>query len=313
MTPEEVALSRTVGLTAFTVPLFLVASLAAGCTGRQDGEANTAANPPPPNYGAQGGYGPPPGGAPPPGGYNNPPPGGYNNPPPGGYNNPPPGGYGNPAPSPAPGSYGNPAPAPGGYNPGPFPPPYTPPPSSPPANPSPSPAPSNPPPASSGGGFPWPFPAPGTPPQGGGSGGSTSGSTGSATPIDPNLASVATVPLMAYAQQEAAGMTREGGVVAGQFKEGQTLEQPIQILPGKCYAVLAVGAGIQEMDITLVATTPIPQATPILAQDQGSGASASLGGRGQCFKWGLPFGINAKFVLKATRGQGVAAGQLYVK
>jgi hypothetical protein len=118
---------------------------------------------------------------------------------------------------------------------------------------------------------------------------------------------------MAFAQQEAPGMTREGPVVAGQFKDGQILEQPIQILPGKCYAVLAVGAGIAEMDITLVATTPIPQATPILAQDQGTGASASLGGRGQCFKWSLPFGINAKFVLKATRGSGIAAGQLYVK
>jgi hypothetical protein len=301
--------------------LFLVASLAAGCAGRQD-EANTAANQPPPNYGAQGGYGNPQGGygapqggygAPPQGGYGAPPQGGYGAPPQGGYGAPPQGGYGNPQ-----GGYGSPAPTPsaGGYgNPGSYPPPYTPPPTSPSPSPapSPSPSPSTPAPATSGG-FPWPFPMPGTPPQqGGGSGGSTSGSAGSATPIDPNLASVATVPLMAFAQQEAAGMTREGGVVAGQFKEGQTLEQPIQILPGKCYAVLAVGAGIQEMDISLIATTPIPQATPVLAQDQGSGSNASLGGRGQCFKWGLPFGINAKFVLKATRGQGVAAGQLYVK
>lgn len=108
-------------------------------------------------------------------------------------------------------------------------------------------------------------------------------------------------------------MSKEGPVVAGQFKEGQILEQPIQILPGKCYSVLAVGAGISEMDITLVATTPLPQASPVLAQDQGSGASASLGGRGNCFKWGFPFGINAKFMLKATRGSGIAAGQLYVK
>ena len=108
-------------------------------------------------------------------------------------------------------------------------------------------------------------------------------------------------------------MSREGTIIAGQFKEGQTLEQAIQMLPGKCYTVLAVGVGIQEMDIALVAVTPLPQASPVLAQDQGSGASASLGGRGQCFKWTLPFGINAKYVLKASRGSGVAAGQLYVK
>jgi len=118
---------------------------------------------------------------------------------------------------------------------------------------------------------------------------------------------------MAMAQQEAAGMQREGATVAGQFQEGQTLEQAFQMLPNKCYTVLAVGAGISEMDIQLIATTPLPGASPVLAQDSGSGSNASLGGRGQCFRWSLPVGINAKFVLKATRGQGVAAGQLYVK
>jgi hypothetical protein len=310
ITPEEVALLRHVGSIAFTVPMFLVASLAAGCAGRQDGDANTAANQPP--YGGQGGYGAPPGGAPgygtpPPGGYNAPPPGGYNAPPPGGYNAPPPGGYN----APPPGGYN--APPPGGYN---APPPYTPPPSGP--APGPSPTPNTTPPAPSGGGFPWPFPAPGAPPGGGGSPSpgpspSPGGSTGAATPIDPNVANVATVPLLAFSQQEAPGMTREGPVVAAQFKEGQTLEQAIQILPGKCYTVLAVGAGISEMDISLVATTPLPGASPVLAQDQGSGASASLGGRGQCFKWSLPVGINAKFILKASRGSGIAAGQLFVK
>ena len=84
-------------------------------------------------------------------------------------------------------------------------------------------------------------------------GGGQPASAGSATPIDPNLASVATVPLLAFAQQEAPGMQREGTTVAGQFKDGQTLEQAFQILPGKCYTVLAVGAGIAEMDIQLIA------------------------------------------------------------
>src|SRR5262249_33085207 len=153
-----------------------------------------------------------------------------------------------------------------------------------------------------------------TPPPGGSpTPGAGSPSSGSATAIDPNLASVATVPLMAFSQQEAPGMTREGGVVAGQFKEGQTLEQPMQLMPGKCYTLLPVGAGIQEVDLPIVAVTPIPQASGVLAQDQGSGSSASLGGKGQCFKWGMPFGINAKYVIKATRGAGIAAGQLYSK
>ena len=77
--------------------------------------------------------------------------------------------------------------------------------------------------------------------------------------------------------------------------------------------VLAVGAGIQEVDITMVASTPLPGMSPVLAQDSGSGSNASLGGKGQCFKWGAPFGINAKFVVKATRGAGIAAAQLYSK
>ena len=107
-------------------------------------------------------------------------------------------------------------------------------------------------------------------------------------------------------------MQREGTVVAAQFKEGQALEQPIQLLPGKCYTVLAVGAGVTEMDIVLVASTPLPT-SPTLAQDSSTGSTAALGGRGNCFKWSMPVGIQAKYVLKATKGSGVAAGQLFVK
>jgi hypothetical protein len=108
-------------------------------------------------------------------------------------------------------------------------------------------------------------------------------------------------------------MSAEGPPIAGQFKDGQILEQAIQLLPGKCYTVLAVGAGITEMDISLIALTPIPMGSPVLAQDSSSGASASLGGRGNCYRWSLPVGINAKYVVKATAGSGIAAAQLYVK
>jgi hypothetical protein len=51
----------------------------------------------------------------------------------------------------------------------------------------------------------------------------------------------------------------------------------------------------------------------VLAQAQGNGPNASLGGRGHCFRWEPPVGINAKYVIRATRGQGIAAGQLYSK
>ena len=135
----------------------------------------------------------------------------------------------------------------------------------------------------------------------------------SATAIDPNFARVATVPLMAYAATEAAGMTPEGPLVAGQFQQGQTLETAVTLNPNKCYTVLAVGAGIQEVDITLVLTTPVPGMNPTLARDSGGGMQASLGGKGNCFPWRMPIAAPAKFVIVATKGGGIAAGQMYVK
>jgi hypothetical protein len=150
-------------------------------------------------------------------------------------------------------------------------------------------------------------------PGGTAGGGTTGGGSSSASPIDPNVAGVATGPLWVLAQNEAPGMQREGNVVAGQFQEGQTLEQAFQLNAGKCYTVLAVGAGISEMDIAIVLSSPIPGMNPVLAQDSGGGSSASLGGRGNCYRWSAPLGAPAKFVLKATRGAGIAAGQLYVK
>jgi hypothetical protein len=144
-------------------------------------------------------------------------------------------------------------------------------------------------------------------------GGGQQGGAGVATPIDPSLAQAAIVPLMAYAQQEVPGMQRDGNPVAGQFKEGQLLDANFQMLPGKCYAVLAVGVGIQEVDLQLVALTPVPGLNPVLAQDGGAGDHASVGGKGSCYKWALPFGINAKYIIRATRGQGIAAGQLFSK
>ena len=150
---------------------------------------------------------------------------------------------------------------------------------------------------------PLPFPQPPAPSAGG----------GAATAIDPNFARVATVPLFAYAATEAAGMTADGPLVAGQFQQGQTLETAVTLNPNKCYTVLAVGAGIQEVDIALVLTTPVPGMNPTLARDSGGGIQASLGGKGNCFPWRMPFAAPAKFVISATKGAGIAAGQMYVK
>jgi hypothetical protein len=276
-------LLRTIG-----VPLLLTTVFVTGCLDRRE---PSSPQQPPPNYAGQPGYGaPPPGGYPPAygqPGYGQP---GYGQP---GYGTPPPPGYGTPVPQPNPLPPQQPGPAPA-PQPGPAPAPQ----------PGPAPAPQP-------GGFPWPFPAPGQPAPGGQP--QPGGGASAATPIDPNLASAATVPLNAMAPNEAPGMKAEGPVVAGQFQPGQILEQSFQMMPSKCYTVLAVGAGVSEVDLSMVALTPVPGMSPVLAQDSGTGASASVGGRGNCYRWTAPIGINAKFVIKATAGAGVVAAQLYSK
>ncbi|KYF80884.1 hypothetical protein BE11_33245 [Sorangium cellulosum] len=125
------------------------------------------------------------------------------------------------------------------------------------------------------------------------------------------MVAAATPVLTAMAASEVQGMQAEGGAFAGQFQDGQTLEQPFNIQPGKCYSVIGVGVGLQELDIQLVAHTP-PMPPVVLAQDSTTGPNATLGGKGQCFKNPLPIGGPAKAVLRA-RGSGMAVGQIYVK
>jgi len=159
----------------------------------------------------------------------------------------------------------------------------------------------------------FPAPAGTTAPQGGTTAPSGGQAGAAAQRIDPNVAGAATLPLMAFANQAAPGMQREGNVAAGNFSEGSVLEEAVNLQPGKCYTVLAVGAGPSEVDISLVATTPVPGMNPVLAQDSGTGQQASLGGNGNCYKWPWPMAGQAKYIVKATRGSGIIAAQLYVK
>jgi len=127
------------------------------------------------------------------------------------------------------------------------------------------------------------------------------------------FAGAATVPLMAFANTEAPGQSREGNIVAANFQQGQIQEVPVTLQPGKCYTVLAVGVGIQTVDISLVATTAIPGLAGVLAHDSGGGTQASLGGKGNCYKLPLPISVQAKYVVSATAGQGMAASAMFSK
>jgi hypothetical protein len=133
-----------------------------------------------------------------------------------------------------------------------------------------------------------------------------------ATPLPPAAAVVAQPILTGLAQQEVAGMQPDGQAFAGQFQQGQILEQPFQVQPGRCYAVVGVGVGITELDVQIVLHQP-PLPPYVAAQDQGTGPQAVLGGRGNCFKNPLPIGGPAKVVMTATGGAGLAMAQLYSK
>jgi len=132
-----------------------------------------------------------------------------------------------------------------------------------------------------------------------------------ATPI---AATMATPIITSTAGAEVKGMQPEGGAFAGQFQEGQILEQPINLAPGKCYAVVGVSLpGVQELDVQ-IAAQPVPQLpAATLAQDNQNGGIAIVGGGGNCWKNAAPLAITGKVILKVTKGAGIAGGQIYVK
>lgn len=132
---------------------------------------------------------------------------------------------------------------------------------------------------------------------------------GSASPIN---AAMLTPALTLLAQGEVQGSQPEGGAFAGQFQEGQTLEQPLTLNPGKCYTVIGASAGIQQLDASIVLHQP-PFPPAVVSQSNTQGPQAVLGGKGACWKNLSPIPLPAKVILKATRGAGMAAGQVYSK
>jgi hypothetical protein len=130
--------------------------------------------------------------------------------------------------------------------------------------------------------------------------------------LPPAAAAVASPILKGTAMQETAGMQEDGAAFAGQFQQGQVLEQPIQIQPGRCYTVVAVGIGITELDVELVLHQP-PMPEYVAATDSTTGPQAVLGGGGNCFKNPLPVGGPGKIRMRATGGNGIAMAQAYSK
>jgi hypothetical protein len=114
--------------------------------------------------------------------------------------------------------------------------------------------------------------------------------------------------------QTVAGSKPLGASFVGNVGGAQTLEQQIMLQPNKCYSAVAVGMPpISELNVQFVAVTIVPGMAPILATDQDTGASATLGKKPNCYKWALPLPVAVRVVVSAAAGQGVAAAQVFEK
>jgi hypothetical protein len=53
--------------------------------------------------------------------------------------------------------------------------------------------------------------------------------------------------------------------------------------------------------------------SPVLAQDNATGAQAVLGPNPNCYKWALPMPATVKLVVTVAAGSGIAGAQIYEK
>jgi len=134
-------------------------------------------------------------------------------------------------------------------------------------------------------------------------------------PADPAVAAAITPMLTQLAaSQTVAGSKPLGAAMVGNVGGAVTLEQQITLQPNKCYSVVAAGMPpISELNVQLLAVTIIPGMAPILATDQDTGPSATLGKKPNCYKWALPLPTPVKVVVSAAGGQGVAGAQVFEK
>ena len=133
---------------------------------------------------------------------------------------------------------------------------------------------------------------------------------------DPGVADLVSSKLTQLAASGVvAGAFPTGAMIVDDFTEGKILENQLQLQPGKCYTVVAVGLPqVTEVNVRFVAVTPIPDGgTIILAQDQDTGAQAVLGKKPNCYKSPAPFALPVNLVLEVTAGCGVAGAQVYEK
>ena len=140
--------------------------------------------------------------------------------------------------------------------------------------------------------------------------------TGPVTTFDPTVVQVMSVALAVPAQKDAKGMKKEGETMGANLQEGQTMEQVVTLLPGKCYTVVGLSMPlVQDMSIHMSPVIPLPGAPAlgVLSQSQTSGTQVSMAPMPSCYTNLLPMPMQAKIVVTAKSGSGPVGAQLYVK
>ena len=98
------------------------------------------------------------------------------------------------------------------------------------------------------------------------------------------------------------------------FQQGQSIENQLQLQPGKCYTVVAAGLPpVTEVNVKFLAISLIPNTGMVMAQDNETGVQAVLGEKPNCYKNPAPMAIPVRVVLEVAGGQGLAAAQVYEK
>lgn len=131
-----------------------------------------------------------------------------------------------------------------------------------------------------------------------------------AAPVDYAMAAQA-APVMQYLSHShlPQGARALAAPFAGQFAEGQILEQKVQLVAGKCYTVVALALPpVSELTVELLSEA---EPTDVLARDEDTGPQAVLGSRDRCYL--AERSGPARLRLTVEKGRGVAAAQVFAK
>lgn len=106
-------------------------------------------------------------------------------------------------------------------------------------------------------------------------------------------------------------MRPDGDAFAAQFNSGQVWVQKFELVPGRCYGVVAVAMGVTDVELELgMGEPPVDH---VLGKDELKGPQAVVGPSGQCIRNYLPAPHEAKVTITAVAGAGGVVARIYSK